>query len=511
MPRYATTSKDKVVKAIGKYGQSVFESIYDSKSKQYILWCKVCAKSVAHDNNSLIRQHTSSKTHKNGLTSDPTASSSSSVGRAQAGQLPADYAFRLATDQAEVREAFQTELCEVFLCADIPLFKLRNERLVNFLEKHTKQKVPCETTLRKRSVETVYNSTINRIRAALKDKDLYIMMDETTDAQKRFVVNVIVGALGEDSTPFLVHMEHVQRADSAEMTLVFGRALQKIFGERIVRDRVLLFVSDGAAYMKLCGEILKRTYTSMVHVTCIAHAAHRLAEAVRERYPKVNELIANVKKVFKKSPGRVAEFQRVAPHVPLPPEPIVTRWGTWLAAIDYYWSNIEYVAKALDELNETDARCISSAKLIIRDPEIYGQLDNIRANYGWIPNMILTFEKRNCPLRESIGRIDAAVAFLEGAAGVIAADMRIKFSELLQNNPGLQTLRDLDALHTGDTNQTIHGYSFSPRQISAFRYSPVVSCDVERSFSKYRAIFRENRMSFDFDNLVQHTIVYCNP
>ena len=43
-----------------------------------------------------------------------------------------------------------------------------------------------------------------------------------------------------------------------------------------------------------------------------------------------------------------------------------------------------------------------------------------------------------------------------------------------------------------------------------FQYAPVVSVDVERSFSRYKNVLSDNRRSLTFDNLRQLVVVYCN-
>jgi hypothetical protein len=50
---------------------------------------------------------------------------------------------------------------------------------------------------------------------------------------------------------------------------------------------------------------IKMLFPKMVHVTCLAHALHRVAEEIRESYPYVDKLILKVKKVFIKAPLRV--------------------------------------------------------------------------------------------------------------------------------------------------------------------------------------------------------------
>lgn len=44
---------------------------------------------------------------------------------------------------------FSLDLCEAFVSADIPLAKLRNPNLRNFLKKYTNENIPCDNTLRK--------------------------------------------------------------------------------------------------------------------------------------------------------------------------------------------------------------------------------------------------------------------------------------------------------------------------------------------------------------------------
>ena len=54
--------------------------------------------------------------------------------------------------------------------------------------------------------------------------------------------------------------------------------------------------------------------------------------------PEVEKLTAN-RKIFIKSPLRVQKFKEEAPTLPLPPQPTVTRWGTWLDTANYYCTN----------------------------------------------------------------------------------------------------------------------------------------------------------------------------
>ncbi|KAJ4438905.1 hypothetical protein ANN_14859 [Periplaneta americana] len=46
--------------------------------------------------------------------------------------------------------------------------------------------------------------------------------------------------------------------------------------------------------------------------------------------------------------------------------------------------------------------------------------------------------------------------------------------------------------------------------ILLFKYARLTSCDVERSFSQYKSLFRDNRHAFVMENLEMTFVVHCN-
>lgn len=95
-----------------------------------------------------------------------------------------------------------------------------------------------------------------------------------------------------------------------------------------IHDNVLLFLSDAAPYMIKAGSSIKALYSKMVHVTCLSHVMHRIAEEICGKCPKVDKLISRVKQVFYKGPSRTILFRTEDLGIPFPPEPILTRWET---------------------------------------------------------------------------------------------------------------------------------------------------------------------------------------
>jgi signal recognition particle GTPase len=102
------------------------------------------------------------------------------------------------------QKEFFTDLTEALVDADIPLFKLKNEKLRSFLVKYTKQIIPDESTLRKNYVTPLFVSKLKSIANVIGDEDIYLILDETIDMKKRFVLNVLVGVLnGNPTIPML--------------------------------------------------------------------------------------------------------------------------------------------------------------------------------------------------------------------------------------------------------------------------------------------------------------------
>jgi len=145
----------------------------------------------------------------------------------------------------------------------------------------------------------------------------------------------------------------LERVNNSSVAVVFDYTMNFLWPDKVERENVLLFVSDAAPYMIKAAKALQLLYPKMIHVTCLAHALHRVAEEVRGSYPLVEKLITNGKKIFIKSPLRVQKFKE-APTLPLPPQPIVTRWGTWFDAANYYFTNYSEIETIFNKFDRKD-------------------------------------------------------------------------------------------------------------------------------------------------------------
>lgn len=144
--------------------------------------------------------------------------------------------------------------------------------------------------------------------------------------RKHFLTgNVVVGILnGEVSNCWLLNCVEMEKCDAQAIVILFNTSLEILYPNGIKRDKVnknnfeqnikhsnffsclraqvVLFVTDGAPYMRKAGKALQLSYSRLIHMICLDHALRNLYETIREQYPQVDLLISEGKKAFLKSP-----------------------------------------------------------------------------------------------------------------------------------------------------------------------------------------------------------------
>lgn len=201
------------------------------------------------------------------------------------------------------------------------------------------------------------------------------------------------------------------------------------------------------------------------------------------------------------------------PGLPLPPQPIVTRWGTWLQAAIYYADNYNQVAQFLDAMDADDAKSIRKAKNMIAKPNLATDLSFIKNNFAVIVTNISKLQAQGLPLADSIQLFDEVGVQLKA----IRSQPKFwnKYNRVIARNPGHTQIRQIARVLSSGTIQQMESLdavvqSYIPAEHCAFKYAPITSSDVERSFSRYNHVLEDNRRSFSFDNLKMHVIVLCN-
>lgn len=74
--------------------------------------------------------------------------------------------------------------------------------------------------------------------------------------------------------------------------------------------------------------------------------------------------------------------------IPLPPQPVLTRRGTWLTAAFYYCKHFSTIKNIIMKLDKNDMTSIEKVIDLIADPDLELNLVYIKSNFGSLPNSI---------------------------------------------------------------------------------------------------------------------------
>lgn len=399
------------------------------------------------------------------------------------------------------------------MTANIPMHKISNTEFRKFLEKYTLHAVPSESTLRKTYINDCYDECMSEIRQYITGNKIWVSIDETTDVEGKYIANVVMGTLLSDGPGkiFLLTTEVLEKANYSTITKLFDNAMFLLWPNGIRHNDVLLFLSDAAPYMKKAGDTIKVLYPKIIHVTCLAHGLHRVAEEVRVNYPKVDKLVSSVKQIFLKAPSRTVLFKTVNPGIPLLPEPILTRWGTWIEATSYYckyFSKIRDVVRQLDPIN---AVSIKKAQNLVNQGSMEPNLIFIDSNYGFLPTKIKQLETQGVKLSETIKEITQTKKKIEEVSSEVGVAIQKKLRYVLEKNRGFETRMKISMILTVDS-ESMDGLpeELTGDDLKFYKYAPMTSTDVERSFSRYKNLLSNNRRSFEIENLKKILVVQCN-
>jgi hypothetical protein len=150
-------------------------------------------------------------------------------------------------------------------------------------------------------------------------------------------------------------------------------------------------LSDAAPYI---------FFTHLIHTTCLAHGINRVAEEVRNQ-----------------SLLRVQFYKETLPNLPLPPQPVITRWGTWLKAAIFYSDNYIDVKNLILQIAD-DSNCIKEAKTLFSNPILPNNLAYISANFSIIGDTIL--KSKEMLLTDSVNLVNKLyekLSIVNGFAG----------------------------------------------------------------------------------------------
>ena len=143
---------------------------------------------------------------------------------------------------------FNIRVTMAFIQANIPLSKLNHPSIKNLFESTCQKKLYTRQHLQTKYLPELFDESLDDIRKTLGANCVYFMIDETPDLLQRKVVNLLVGVFnGKYSKPLLLMMKHFDQAVNSQIiNQVLIQASDRLWGENIPYEKVLLVVSDTA-------------------------------------------------------------------------------------------------------------------------------------------------------------------------------------------------------------------------------------------------------------------------
>ena len=304
-------------------------------------------------------------------------------------------------------------------------------------------------------------------------------MDEAEVAKQTYI-SVLVGSLDTPNQTFLVNCQPLDSSRNVDSGIILHTVDYILRHLEIKRENFSLYLTDAARYMSLAGKTLKELYPSLMHVTCIAHLQHNCAMRVRAHFKNIDEVIATIKAATIKNKDRKKDFHDAS--LPSPPDPVITRWATWLRVALYYSENLPAVCTIVN--NWTSAGLlVSRAKDAINVEGLVSDL--VKINQYWT--------------------LAANVEFLEGCACAITIAYGLLKNMQFDDDPCVIKDYNNKRLSNSDLETIINctNLTIDPTSYALLQKAQPTSAAVERSFSMLNKLLRKDR-NFDVKNVKKY-------
>jgi hypothetical protein len=194
------------------------------------------------------------------------------------------------------------------------------------------------------------------------------------------------------------------------------------------------------------------------------------------------------------------------PDVALPPEPVLTRWGTWIQAVNFYNKHFDVLKSFVTTFHAESAVAVRESQTALIETKVASSMAYVRSNFGWILESIKKSETTGISLQESMGILENAEVKLSAVRGETGEKDYRKFQAILKRNPGYSTfmavLKILDGVDTDLPEDISRG------KFHLLKFALVTSCDVERSFSAYKRILCDRRLCMTAENMEKYLVVH---
>jgi hypothetical protein len=168
---------------------------------------------------------------------------------------------------------------------------------------------------------------------------------------------------------------------------------------------------------------------------------------------------------------KVRGFQE-APSLPLPPKPILTRWGTWLDVADYYYTHYSVIENTFNKFDRDDLSSIRTVQDLFSST-MSRNLAYIKSNFSVISKSITSLEAVGKQLCNALQIVKNTESELHKARGEVAVKISAKL-RVLQRNLGYSTLCKISDILCGKEVELDNSeLELDASDLTCFKYAPV--------------------------------------
>ena len=207
---------------------------------------------------------------------------------------------------------------------------------------------------------------------------------------------------------------------------------------------------------------------------------------VRAHFKNIGEIIATIKAATIKNKDCKKDFHDAG--LPSPPDPVITRWATWLRAALYDSENLPAVRTIVNNWT-------SAGLLVSRAKDAMNVKD-------LVPDLVKINQYRN---------LAANVEFLEGSACTITKAYGLLKNMQFDDDPCAIKNYIKKRLSNSDLETIINctNLTFDPTSYALLQKAQPTSAAVERLFSMLSKLLRKDK-NFDVKNVKKYMMLYYN-
>ncbi|KAJ4444644.1 hypothetical protein ANN_06440, partial [Periplaneta americana] len=163
------------------------------------------------------------------------------------------------------------------------------------------------------------------------------------------------------------------------------------------------------------------------------------------------------KNSIKHTTMRVLLFQTIAPGIPLPPQPVMTRWETWLDAVNYFAEHYSKIMEVIDALDSTDSSAVAAVKSLPSE-QLLEDILFIDSNFKIVSKSIILLESSELQLSEALNIVDkVSQTVIQNNKSLISEKVKLLNYGFDAQSPGTVVAYEyIDVHQSNDTFKLLH-------------------------------------------------------